>query len=104
MSPLEFILAGTLAAATPLMLAALGELVVERSGVLNLGVEGMMALGAALAFLTAYLTGSHALGFLTGALAGTAAALVFAVPVLLFRANQVAAGWRSAFWPAGFRR
>ncbi|RVV98927.1 ABC transporter permease [Mesobaculum littorinae] len=92
MSPLEFILAGTLAAATPLMLAALGELVVERSGVLNLGVEGMMALGAAVAFIVAYQTGGHGLAFVAGAGAGMAAALVFAVPVLGFRANQVAAG------------
>ncbi len=92
MSPLEFILAGTLAAATPLLLAALGELVVERSGVLNLGVEGMMALGAAVAFIVSYHTGGHALAFVAGALAGMGAALIFAVPVLMFRANQVAAG------------
>ncbi|WOI56436.1 ABC transporter permease [Palleronia sp. LCG004] len=92
MSALAFILAGTLAAATPLLLAALGELVVERSGVLNLGVEGMMALGAAIAFIVTYHTGGHAWAFLAGAGAGMAAALVFAIPVLMFRANQVAAG------------
>ncbi len=92
MNELVFILSGTLAAATPLLLAAMGELVVEKSGVINLGVEGMMALAAALAFIVCYHTGSHTLAFVAGAAAGTAAALVFAVPVLLFRANQVAAG------------
>ncbi|QQA42166.1 ABC transporter permease [Pelagovum pacificum] len=92
MTPLEFILAGTLAAATPLLLAALGELVVEKSGVLNLGVEGMMALAAAVSFIVAYETGNHLLAFLAGGVASMAAALVFALPVLSFRANQVAAG------------
>jgi ABC-type uncharacterized transport system permease subunit len=65
-SGIEFILAGTLAAATPLLLAALGEMVVERTGVLNLGIEGMMALGAALAFITVYQTAATALGFWWG--------------------------------------
>ena len=51
MSGIEFILAGMLSAATPFLLAALGELVVERTGVLNLGLEGMMALGAAIGFI-----------------------------------------------------
>ena len=56
-----FILAGTLAATVPLLLAAMGELVAEKSGMLNLGVEGMMAVGAAAGFVTVALTGSHAL-------------------------------------------
>ncbi len=92
MTAIEFILAGTLAAATPFLLAALGELVVERSGVLNLGLEGLMAIAAALAFIATYTTGHHGLGFLLGAAAGAMLALVFAVLVLVFRANQVAAG------------
>ncbi|MEY4872508.1 MAG: hypothetical protein RLZZ563_1838, partial [Pseudomonadota bacterium] len=54
MSGIEFILAGMLSAATPFLLAALGELVVERTGVLNLGLEGMMALGAAIGFIVVY--------------------------------------------------
>ena len=92
MNAVDFILAGMLAAATPMLLAALGEMVVERSGVLNLGLEGMMALGAALGFITTYTYHSHALGFLAAALGGAGIALLFALIVLGFVANQVAAG------------
>ena len=92
MNAVDFILAGMLAAATPMLLAALGEMVVERSGVLNLGLEGMMALGAALGFITTYSSGSHALGFLVAGLGGAALSLLFALIVLGFVANQVAAG------------
>ncbi|MDT1062126.1 ABC transporter permease [Paracoccus sp. CPCC 101403] len=92
MSVLEFIISGMLAAATPFLLAALGELVVERSGVLNLGVEGMMALGAAIAFITVHMGAGHLTGFILGAIGGAALSLIFAVLVLWLRANQVAAG------------
>ena len=92
MNAVDFILAGMLAAATPMLLAALGEMVVERAGVLNLGLEGMMALGAALGFITTYTYQSHALGFLAAGLGGAALSLVFALIVLGFVANQVAAG------------
>ena len=92
MTILAFILAGTLAAATPLLLAALGELITERAGVLNLGLEGMMALGAAVGFVVTYTTHSHLLGFGVAALAGIALSLVFATLALGFMANQVAAG------------
>lgn len=92
MNAVDFILAGTLAAATPMLLAALGEMVVERSGVLNLGLEGIMALGAALGFITTYSFASHSLGFLAAGAGGAAIALLFALLVLSFVANQVAAG------------
>lgn len=92
MNGLEFFLAGTMSAATVFMLAALGELVAEKSGMLNLGVEGMMAVAAAVAFVTTYETGSHVLGFAAGGLAGIAVSLVFAVVSITFLANQVAAG------------
>jgi simple sugar transport system permease protein len=78
--------------ATPLLLAALGELVTERSGVLNLGVEGMMVVGAMAGFAVAVTTGSPTLGFLAGALAGAAMAGIFAVLTLAMLANQVATG------------
>jgi simple sugar transport system permease protein len=92
MNGIEFILAGMLAAATPFLLAALGELVVERAGVLNLGVEGLMALGAVIAFIVVYNGGGHFLGFIAGGLGAALLSLLFAFIVLGFRANQVATG------------
>jgi general nucleoside transport system permease protein len=86
------IIIGLLVAATPLVFAALGELVVERAGVLNLGVEGMMVIGAVAAFVAAQATGSPALGVLAGMLAGVAMALLFGVLTQLLLANQVASG------------
>lgn len=79
-------------AATPLLFAALGELVTEKSGVLNLGVEGMMVVGALAAFAVASSTGSTSLGIMAGALAGAALAFVFAFLTLTMMANQVATG------------
>lgn len=79
-------------AATPMLFAAVGELVVERSGVLNLGVEGMMLIGAVVGFGVTMTTGSAVLGIGSAALAGAALALVFAVLVLTLMANQVATG------------
>lgn len=92
MSAIEFILAGMLAAATPFLLAALGELVVERAGVMNLGVEGLMAFGAVLAFIIVYHGGGHFLGFLAAGAGAALLSLVFAFIALGFRANQVATG------------
>jgi len=89
---LSFILAGMLAAAMPFLLAALGELVAERSGVMNLGIEGMMALGAVTGFVITFHGGGHAAGFLGAGLAGAALSLVFAWLALSLRANQVAVG------------
>ena len=92
MNAIEFILAGMLAAATPFLLAALGELVAERAGVLNLGVEGLMAFGAVIAFIIVYHGGGHFLAFLAGGLGAALLSLIFAVIVLAFNANQVATG------------
>lgn len=79
-------------AATPLVYAAVGELVTEKSGVLNLGVEGMMLSGAICSFAIVHLTGNAALGILGGMFAGVALALVFAVLCLTLQASQVATG------------
>ena len=79
-------------AATPLVYAALGELVVERSGVLNLGVEGMMLAGAVCSFATAHYTGSASLGVVAGLLAGMLMALMFAFLTLSLQSSQVATG------------
>lgn len=79
-------------AATPLVYAAIGELVVERSGVLNLGVEGMMLAGAVCSFATAHLTGSGLAGILGGMLAGVLMSLLFAFLTLSLQSSQVATG------------
>jgi len=92
MGLVEAIIISIIAASTPLLLAAAGELVVERSGVLNLGVEGMMIMGAACGFAGAWLTGSTFVGALFGIAAGMALSFVFAVLTLGLAVNQVAAG------------
>lgn len=79
-------------ASTPLLFAATGELITEKSGVLNLGVEGMMLIGAIAAFATAVSTGSALLAILAGAFSGALVASIFAVLTLIFLANQVATG------------
>lgn len=86
------LIASLMVASVPIMLAAIGELVVEKSGVLNLGVEGMMIIGAICGFITAVSTGSPALGFLGGAAGGATLALIFAILTQSLLANQVATG------------
>ena len=86
------IIVSIIAAATPLLFAALGELVTEKSGVLNLGVEGMMLAGAVASFATAIGTGSFVLAIIVGALAGAVLSFGFAVLALSLLANQVATG------------
>jgi ABC-type uncharacterized transport system permease subunit len=81
-----------LSASTPILFAALGELVVERAGVLNLGVEGMMIVGALSGFATAYYSGNAFLGFAVAALAGALVALPFAILTQVLMSNQVASG------------
>lgn len=79
-------------AATPLLIAAMGELVVERSGVLNLGVEGMMLIGAVVAFGAALTSGNAWIGVAAGALAGMLFSLLFGFLALTLVTNQVATG------------
>ncbi|MBV8633825.1 MAG: ABC transporter permease, partial [Burkholderiaceae bacterium] len=86
------IVTSTVVAATPLIYAALGETVVEKSGVLNLGIEGMMLTGAVAGFAATLASGSAVLGFIAAAAAGMALALVFAVLTLSLQTNQVATG------------
>ncbi|RDW13880.1 ABC transporter permease [Paracoccus thiocyanatus] len=81
-----------LGAATPILFAALGELVAERAGVLNLGVEGMMITGALAGFAAAHASGSPALGFLAAAVAGAALSMTFAALTQFLLSNQVATG------------
>jgi general nucleoside transport system permease protein len=86
------IAASAVGAATPLVYASLGELVVERTGVLNLGVEGMMLVGAISGFAVAVTSGSLALGYLAAATGGMLIALLFGVLTLSLQTNQVATG------------
>jgi simple sugar transport system permease protein len=86
------IFVSTVIAATPLIYAALGELVVERSGVLNLGVEGMMLIGAVTGFAVGHASGSLLLGYIAAIVASTALSLLFAFLTLTMQANQVATG------------
>ncbi len=92
MDPITALLVTVITAATPLLFAAIGELVVERSGVLNLGVEGMVLAGAVTGFAVTLTTGSGTIGVVAAALAGAAMALVFGFLTLTLLANQVATG------------
>jgi len=92
MSPYEAILLTIITASTPLLLAAIGELVVERSGVLNLGIEGMMVMGAVCGFAAAHVTGSAWLGVITATFAGIATSLLFGLLTQTLMTNQVATG------------
>lgn len=92
MEGLEGPLLTIITASTPLLLAALGELVTERSGVLNLGVEGMMAVGAVCGFAAANLTGMPMLGVVAAILGGMAIAFLFGLLTLGLVTNQVASG------------
>ncbi len=86
------LLASLMVAATPILLAAIGELVVERAGVLNLGVEGMMITGAIAGFIVAVNTESPWAGFVGAAIGGAALSLLFSLLTQVFLSNQVATG------------
>ena len=89
---LTAMLAATIVAGTPLIIVALGQLIAEKSGVLNLGAEGMMAMGAIAGFAITHHTGNPWLGVLAGMLAGMLMSFLFAVVVLTLMGNQVASG------------
>jgi simple sugar transport system permease protein len=88
-------------AGTPLAFAALGELVTEKSGVLNLGVEGMMLVGAIAAFAATVASGSIWIGAAAGVAGGAALSLVHAVVTLTLRANQIASGLALSIFGVG---
>ncbi|NSX55095.1 ABC transporter permease [Parasulfitobacter algicola] len=96
------LIASLMVASTPILLAAIGELVVEKSGVLNLGVEGMMITGAICGFAMAVETGSPALGFIGAALGGAALSLIFAFLTQVLLSNQVATGLALTLFGLGF--
>jgi simple sugar transport system permease protein len=86
------ILVATIRAGTPLVFAAIGELVTEKAGVLNLGIEGMMLIGAVTGFIATVVTGNPYLGILAAIVAGMATSLIFGVLTLSLMTNQVATG------------
>ena len=102
MGMLEAILLTIATASTPLLIAAVGELVVERSGVLNLGVEGMMVMGAVTGFGVALSTGSPWLGVLAAILVGALFSLLFGFLTLTLVTNQVATGLALTLLGLGF--
>jgi simple sugar transport system permease protein len=91
-SILVVVLASAVIYGTPLLYAALGELLAERSGVLNLGVEGMMLVGAVMGFWAVQRVGSLSLAIVVAAIAGAAMALIHAFLVVTLRANQIVSG------------
>lgn len=101
LSPVSLIIS-LMVAATPILLAAIGELVVEKSGVLNLGVEGMMIVGAICGFIAAVETGSPWLGFLAAMAGGAAISFIFAILTQYLLTNQVATGLALTLFGLGF--
>ncbi len=98
---LSGLLAGSIQSGTPLLYATLGEVVGERAGIINLGLEGVMLMGAAVGFATTVQTGDAALGVLAAALAGGLFNLVFGFLVITRKANQLASGLALMFCGVG---
>lgn len=102
MNETALLIAATLSAGTPLALAALGLVINEKAGVLNLGAEGMMLIAAVTGFGTTFVTGNPWLGFLAAAVAGALTAAVFGVLVIWLNANQYATGLAISLFGGGF--
>ncbi|MFN2354323.1 MAG: ABC transporter permease [Desulfopila sp.] len=96
------LLAATIQSGTPILYATLGEIITEKSGVLNLGVEGIMIVGALMGFLAATFTGNPALAFLIAGLAGGATAAIHGIVCLVFQGNQVVSGLALTILGTGF--
>ena len=96
------LLAATIVAGTPILFAAAGELLAERSGILNLGVEGMMLVGAALGFIVTVNTGNHCLGLLAALAGGGSMAAIHALVTVSLRGNQVVSGLALTIFGSGF--
>jgi general nucleoside transport system permease protein len=95
------VVAGGILSAIPLLYATLGEVIVERSGIVNLGLEGILLIGASVAFAATSITGSAYLGVLMAAIAGGLAMLLFGWLVVSRRANQLASGLAMMFFGMG---
>ena len=95
-------LAACIVAGTPLAFATIGELITEKSGSTNLGVEGMMLMGAVIGFITGQNTGSPVLTIIAAAAAGILGALIYAVLTVTLRANQIVVGLTLTIFGTGF--
>ncbi len=102
MEALISFLHAAIVAGTPLLFATLGEIITERSGNLNLGVEGMMLMGAVMGFMVGLSTGNAALALLTAMIAGACGAFIFAFLTITLRANQVVSGLTLTIFGSGF--
>jgi len=98
---IESVLAGAILSGTPVLYATLGEVVEERSGIVNLGLEGVMLVGAVVGFASTVHSGEAAIGLLAGATSGAALNMLFAYMVITQRANQLAAGLALMFGGVG---
>lgn len=101
---MEVFLAAAIVAGTPLLFATVGELITEKSGSLNLGVEGMMLMGACIGFVVGLNTGNPGLALGGAALAGAGGAFIFALITVTLRANQVVTGLTLTIFGEGFSR
>ena len=102
MNYLTSFLYAAILAGVPLLFGTLGEILTERSGNLNLGVEGMMYMGAVIGFLAAYVTGNPALAYIAAFAAGAAGALIYAILTVTLKANQNVTGLTLTIFGAGF--
>lgn len=100
-SMLTALLTATVVAGTPILLAATGELLAERSGILNLGVEGMMLVGAVLGFIFTINTGNHWYGFIAALIGGGVMGAIHAFITITLRGNQVVSGLALAIFGSG---
>jgi simple sugar transport system permease protein len=102
MNEVALLIAATIASGTPLALASLGLLLNEKSGVLNLGAEGMMLVAAVTGFAVAFMTGNDWVAFAAGAAAGAVLGVFFGVLVIWLNTNQYATGLALSLFGAGF--
>ncbi|MEA4826440.1 MAG: ABC transporter permease [Clostridium sp.] len=102
MGAITVFLSAAVVAGTPLLFATLGEILTEKVGNLNLGVEGMMLMGAVVGFTVGLKTGNPILSIIASALAGTFGALIYAFLTISLRANQVVSGLTLSIFGTGF--
>lgn len=95
-------LVAAVGAGTPLLFGTVGEILTEKTGHLNLGVEGMMSIGACVGFMVGYYTDNFALAILASAAAGAFSALIYAVLTVTFMANQNVTGLTLTIFGIGF--